>query len=280
MTAAPTGTMLDTTLARAIESAMAANLRAYVGAVDEIAPDVGAACIDVAGGVAAFTGIGSPLTTVKGVAPDLTGDDLDEIEALFSALGVAAVTIEAAPWLTADSQRVLAGRGYHVVDHEDVVAMTSVGSLSSAAERRTEPLQPEVWAELQLRCSEISETSTAGVLVAAASRLAGATNLGLADDRRWIACAQSVPYGAVAVLGNDATLPEARRRGAQAALIGDRLLALPPGTIAAAEVEPGGGSERNYLRGGFAVAYARRHFVSTASAPAGISDRARIGTRP
>ena len=76
----------------------------------------------------------------------------------------------------------------------------------------------------------------------------------------WIACAQVVRTGGdVVVFGNDGTGPGARGRGAQQALIIERLRALPAGTTAVAEVEPGGTSERNYLRCGFTIAYTRTH---------------------
>jgi hypothetical protein len=45
----------------------------------------------------------------------------------------------------------------------------------------------------------------------------------------------------VVIFGNDGTLPEARRQGAQTALIGERLAALPAGKIVMAEVAPGSG---------------------------------------
>jgi hypothetical protein len=52
---------------RRLEAAAGRNLADYVAALRRVAPELGAECIDIAGGVAAFTGIGSPLTTVKGV---------------------------------------------------------------------------------------------------------------------------------------------------------------------------------------------------------------------
>ena len=81
------------------------------------------------------------------------------------------------------------------------------------------------------------------------------------ENDRWIACAQSVTYDDVVIFANDATVPEARARGAQKALIEERLEAVPAGMIVTAEVAPGSGSERNYLRCGFRIAYARAHWV-------------------
>lgn len=47
-----------------IERAMARNLRDYNSAYAREHPNVDATSIDVAGGIAAFTGVESPLTTV------------------------------------------------------------------------------------------------------------------------------------------------------------------------------------------------------------------------
>ena len=63
----------------------------------------------------------------------------------------------------------------------------------------------------------------------------------------------------VAIFGNDATVPRARGRGAQTAIIQARLRAIAamPFSCAAAEVAAGSSSERNYLRCGFELAYKR-----------------------
>ena len=111
------------------------------------------------------------------------------------------------------------------------------------------------------RTSELPDESPTKELVIAAAHLPNAVLYGLRENDRWIACAQSVTYDDVAIFGCDGTMPEARRRGAQTTLIEDRLAALPAGKIVMAEVAPGSGSERNYLRCGFQIAYARTHFA-------------------
>ena len=118
---------------RAIEAAFADDLRAYVAALAAVAPDSGAACVDMASGVAAFTGEGSPLSTVKGVGPTLLADDVDAVESFAQAHGVPWLPIELAPWTTGEPDALLAARGYHVADHEDVVATTSAGSATTSA---------------------------------------------------------------------------------------------------------------------------------------------------
>jgi len=68
---APTGRRPDHEQMRKLEDAAADNLEDYVLAYGKVAPQLDAQCLRVASGVAAFTGIGSPLTTVKGASADL-----------------------------------------------------------------------------------------------------------------------------------------------------------------------------------------------------------------
>jgi hypothetical protein len=247
---------------RQIEHAVAGNLQDLVAAYRVVAPGAGAACIEVAGGVAGYTGIGSPLTTVKGTTSHLSPRDLDAIESFFEDRHATA-TIETAPWLSEESAHALRDRGYGVVGREDVVATISGAGLPAPV-LRVEAVPSHAWAEIQRRGSEWPEDGPVEDLVIAASRLPRAQLYGVSDKGRWIACAQSVSYMGVVIFGNDATLPDARRRGAQTALIQERLRALPAGTIAMAEVAPASGSERNYLRCGFRIAYTRLHYARIA----------------
>jgi hypothetical protein len=69
---------------------------------------------EVAGGVAAFTGIGSPLTTVKATGTRISPRDLHEIESFFHGHQATTVTIEMAPWLSEESKQILGEGGYSV----------------------------------------------------------------------------------------------------------------------------------------------------------------------
>lgn len=243
-----------------IENAVARNLQDYVAAHRQVDPQVGAECITVAGGVAAFTGLGSPLTTVKGAAAHLAPRDLDEIESFFLDHEATTVTIEMAPWLSAESKQTLCRRGYRQGGEENVMATTS-GTPRSGNAPRAEAIPAHAWPELMRRGFELPDASPTSVLVTAAAHLPNAQLYGIRDNDRWIACAQSIIYDDVVIFANDVTVPEARGKGAQTALIEARLKAVPTGMFAIAEVAPGSGSERNYLRCGFQVAYARTHYV-------------------
>lgn len=80
------------------------------------------------------------------------------------------------------------------------------------------------------------------------------------DDRTMaVAAAGGSIVNGVTLLFGDATLPEARGRGLQSALIRERLAraARAGCDLAMACVLPGSGSHRNYERAGFRLAYMR-----------------------
>ena len=248
----------NTELMDRIERVMARNLRDYVIALRQDVPELGAASIDVAGGVAAFSGAGSPLSTVKGAHAELSRRELETIESFFRGCGSRVVTVEVAPWPVGDVAELLLHFGYAPSGTEDVVV--ACGPSRGERIHSVEPVSADSWRRLMLSGDDASDPLPRQ-LVAAAARLPHATNYVMSDGGRFIAGAQSVLYDEFAVFGNDETKPEARRRGAQSALIAARLDALPPGVRAIAEVAPGSTSERNYLRRGFEIAYTRQHYT-------------------
>jgi GNAT superfamily N-acetyltransferase len=243
-----------------IETAVARNLAAYVAAYREVAPEVVAEAIEVAGGVAAYCGTDSPLTTVKGLGAQLGAGDCERIEQFFRQRSASAVTIECAPWLSESSCKMLEQRGYQVSLREHVVLRKRL--LPDEQTLQVESLPVEDWPEVMRRGFELPDTAAMGTLVNAAAVLEHAQLWGIRESAgTWIACAQSVTYDNVAIFGCDGTLPEARGRGAQRALIVHRLREIASEMLITAEVAPGSVSERNYLRCGFEVAYARTHYV-------------------
>jgi len=240
-----------------IERSAAQNLLDYVQAFQRVAPAIRATSISVAGGVAAYTGPGSPLTTVKGIGPSIRERDLDEIERFF---GKHEYTIEAAPWLDEKSLRLLADRGYKPSATEHVV-IREWQELTLEPHSQVGVLAPSPWSGLMRRGFELPDESPWRELTSAAAHREGATNLALpGPNGNWFACAQLAPCAGLWILGCDATLPEHRGQGAQTALIHQRLHIIPRAGLAVAEVAPGSASERNYLRCGFKLAHARTHF--------------------
>ncbi|WP_321472387.1 hypothetical protein [uncultured Paludibaculum sp.] len=255
--------MEDSTHIQTIEEAAARNLLDYVLAFQQWAPAVGAAALPCAGGVAAFTGAGSPLTTVKGAGPEISESEIDAAEWFFRRHRARRVVFECAPWLTADTLERLARRGYRPEGTEAVVVLPLPCEVEPAAPPVAE-LPEETWVRVFPAAFELPDDPLWPELARVAWRLPGARNLGVVDGEGLaMGCAQMVAAGGVAVLGNDGTLPGARGRGVQTALIRARVKRAVDEELrlAVAEVSQGSVSEKNYLRCGFGSGYVRTSWV-------------------
>ena len=138
----------NTELMDRIERVMARNLRDYVIALRQDVPELGAASIDVAGGVAAFSGAGSPLSTVKGAHAELSRRELETIESFFRGCGSRVVTVEVAPWPVGDVAELLLHFGYAPSGTEDVVV--ACGPSRGERIHSVEPVSADSWRRLML----------------------------------------------------------------------------------------------------------------------------------
>lgn len=242
-----------------IERTVSQNLKDFVSALKRISSDNRAGMIPCAGGVAAFTGVDSPLTTIKGAGPEIADSDIDEAIFFFDRNGEQSAKFELAPWVTDSSRKRLAARGFEEVGVEDVVVCQLPVAVPES--RFTiAPMEVTPWARLVATSAGLQDDASLFEVLQAAALLPDAVNLGVLDEgSTWISSAQIVPVNGVAIFGCDGTLPSARGRGAQSATIHERLrrAANSGYSWAIAEVEPGSTSERNYLRCGFHVAYGR-----------------------
>lgn len=236
-----------------VERAFGQNLRDYVQA------SRGGVAVDCAGGVAAYFGPDSPLTTVKGAGPGLGVADIEAVEEFFRRCGSEKAMFELAPWVSVEA---LKKRGYEIAGEEHVVVRRPPFE-AGAPLLDVDAVPAEDWPELQTRANQAADTSAWREIVAMCAALPGAMRFGVRDGREWIACAEAMPAGGAAIFGNDATCPPARGRGAQTATIQARLRAAAGlgFSWAVAEVAPGSTSERNYLRCGFEIAYRRAWLV-------------------
>lgn len=264
---------LSPELTELLERAAARNLVDYVSSYRGAYPALEATAMPLAGGTAAFTGDASPLTTIKGAGPDITDDQLELVEAFLRGRGARRIVLEAAPWITAPTLARLRHHGYQPGDAENVVICTETGRPGASASGdhdsqldllglQVEEVPAEEWPALMRAGFGLADDDVGGPLSVASAQLPRTRLLGVRDEQgAWIACAQASDCGAAMILGCDATIPRARGRGAQQALIRARLDLVRRGVVAVAEVSPGGGSERNYLRSGFSIAYQRRHYL-------------------
>ncbi len=242
-----------------IEAGAARNLLDYVQAFQLWAPKLAASAMPCAGGLAAYTGPDSPLTTVKGAGPEIQESEIDAAELFFRRNHARQVIFECAPWLTEATVERLTRRGYTVAGTEVVVAAALPCSVETPAHSPVELTQDD-WARVFPAAFALPAEGIWPLLARMAWRLPGAANLGVVDaDGQVMGCAQLVPAGRIAVFGNDSTLPAARGQGVQTALIRERLRRAMASEMqwAVAEVAGGSSSEKNYLRCRFERVYVR-----------------------
>lgn len=249
----------DLALARRLEAAEAANGFA-------MAPSFAGGCAEPhLGGCAFFAGPGSPISHAVGIgmAGPYTEAEFDSLEAFFASRNSACV-IDLCPMCDLSALEQVQRRGYRIAEFNNVMVRPLTYAdrwlLSPGVERTLdEPLwnrlvasgfsgQPDPPAELLSIMGRVTGFGEMSLL-----RIGGEAVGGAAHSIRQ----------QVALLYGDATLPGARGKGGQTALIAARLSrAAEAGCdLAMACVLPGSGSHRNYERAGFRLAYMRVNVI-------------------
>lgn len=271
--------LVDLRLSRRLERAEGLVNAAWVEARAELEPALGATWAERAGGVLLFDGVGSYLTQAfaLGLGEPLGEQELDGVEAFFRERG-AEPLLSISPLAGDTLLPRLVWRGYRPVELTGVLfrplAPTVVAPVEAGVRvRRVGPDETELWGEVAAR-GWGSESAEAAAFV----RRLGAVHARSRASFAFLAEHDGVPVAAgslrlaerVAVLSGAATLPEARRRGAQAALLGERLrFAAEQGCdLAMMCTAPGSDSQRNAERWGFRIAYTRIQWHQAAAAAA------------
>lgn len=260
--------LADLSLARRLERAEAdANAR-FVEARARVFPASGAAWIEVGGTYAMFDGPASPVTQTFGFGlftPPAAGD-LEAIERFFDERS-APVFHEVSPLADAGHIPLLNERGYQPFEFTSVlyrpIARRSdiAGANPAIRVRLTAPAEAEPWARTAaLGWSDVPEVAELVLELARITAARPETITFLAEhDGRPIATGALTMYEGIALLAGASTVPEARHRGAQLALLASRLAyAAEHGCdLAMMGALPGSGSQRNAERNGFRIAYTR-----------------------
>lgn len=261
--------LADIALSRRLERAEATAGARFVEARAKLFPDSGACWIDVAGAYALFDTPSSPVTQTFGLGlfDSIGGAELDRLEAFFRERG-APVFHEVSPLGDPSLLPLLTGRGHQPIEFTSVM-YRPVGELatSHANERiRVRPVRdgeealcarivadgwksehPELY-DFLLEIGNIN------------ARRAGVAWFFAELDGRPVGAGALVLHEGVALFGGACTIPEARRHGAQLALLDARLRygAEQGCDIAMISAGPvGGPSQRNAERHGFRIAYTR-----------------------
>lgn len=217
---------------------------------------------DVAGGIVAFAGAGSPLSeaTAIGVGAFVTPADVDGITSFYRERGcVPRITL--GPLSDPQLGALLARAGYVPVDFRNLL-VAEIDALEGERDPRIlETADPQAWGKASARAfadgAEPDEgMRMTGIFMAAS----GATALCACENGEIVAtaCLAMEPTG-IAALFAASTLPHARRKGWQRTMIRDRIARAKEAGMRHARVEatPLGESERNFRKLGFVPLYAR-----------------------
>jgi len=258
----------DASLARRLENAEAHGNISFIEARAKAFPNSGAKWIEVAGTHAMFDGIDSPVTQTfgLGISQRITPVDLGTIEHFFRYRG-AEVFHEVSPLADPSTFGLLTERGYRPIEFTNVLfrPISSDLRLAVAPNEKVDvhlrtAEEETVWSETALQgWSEFAELMDflrdMGKVHAKSESLGFLATL----NAKPIATGMMTIHGGVGLLAGASTIPEARRQGAQLALLEYRLrYAAEQGCdIAMIATLPGSASQRNAERHGFRIAYTR-----------------------
>jgi hypothetical protein len=249
----------DLDLARCIEAAEAAN----ASGCTSIHPE--AATLAVAGGYAVFVGADSPLSHAAGIglAGPVAESEIDRLEAFFRSRG-GKVTIELCPLADPGMVEMLGKRGYWITEFNNVLVkrLASTSVVLTPRVRLALTDEADKWSHtVGMGFFETAELTTEEMDVGRAiCAMPGAQCFLAATESGELAGGAALAiYGSLATLFADSTIARHRCTGLHRELIGARLNeAMAQGCeLATASTLPGSGSQRNYERMGFQVAYTR-----------------------
>ncbi len=263
--------LVDLDLSRRLEWTEACSNIQFVEARAQLSPETDAEWVEIAGASVMFDGADSPCTQTFGLGmrAEPQESDLAKIEAFYRQRG-APVFHEVSPLADIGVHQMLCRRGYQPVEMTSVLFRELAGSLAERLSREPhgklavrEVGRDELsnWARLSAAgWSEYAEY--AGLmyeLALVAATRHGSRSFVAEIEGQGVATAGLSIVDDVALLTGASTIVEARRQGAQRALLYERLaVAVDAGCrLAMMCALPGSTSQRNAEREGFRIAYTR-----------------------
>jgi GNAT superfamily N-acetyltransferase len=258
----PSFSTSDLALARRMEETEAVNAFHFGRAARDGKVEVERIC----DGCAMFAGVGSPLTHAMGIgmAGPVSDDEFDRLEEFFQERGSPAL-IDLCPMADMTVIENVTRRGYKVLEFNNLLlhclnsndaewAWPDDVDITAAEED-----EEREWCELLVKGFSGGGEASKEMVDMVLSLPAGGTSLFAHMGGDAVGTAGVSMHNGVALLFADSTLPEARGRGVQQALIRERLKMAARGGCewAMACVLPGSGSHRNYERCGFDLFYMR-----------------------
>jgi GNAT superfamily N-acetyltransferase len=261
----------DRNLAARIELAEAQNAERMARLAAEAFPQ--SSFCPIAGGVAIFTGLGSPMTHAMGIGMtgSVTEEELERIESFYRERGSSCL-IDLCPMAHDSVIAFVQNRPYRIIEFNNILVRaikpdeqfaSDDGAIHYAGQD-----ERELWARtVGEGFSEHLALSDEQVSLMATIAKDTYCLLGRDAGERFVGGAGLAIQNHTALFIGDAVLPAFRRQGWQSRLIRERLgIAQRNGCdLAAVSVLPGSGSHRNYERAGFRLIYMRvnlsREFV-------------------
>jgi GNAT superfamily N-acetyltransferase len=263
---------VDIALSRKLEATEGHSNAAFVEARARLEPTVSASWRDIGGTYALFDGVGSPLTQTFGLGMFSTPDSaqLEELETFFADRG-ASVFHEVSPLANPSLLSLLTDRGYRPVELTSLLYQPLVDRHLPPTEPASGIITRRIDRENADDADHWADVAAEGwgdtPEIAAFARALGRVNARAADthcflaelDGRTIGAGAMHVHDGVALLAGASTIPDARRRGGQRALLAARLrFATDAGCdLAMMGAAPGSASQRNAERQGFRIAYTR-----------------------
>lgn len=239
-----------------------AGIRCAIATVQRLYPEIGAAYLEIAGGIISYTGPKSPLSEAYGVGADvpISDDDIARITEFYGARGVKA-RIYASPLSHPTLTTALTAAGYTPLEYVNVLASNDFEPSAKRDDRIVPSSDFAAWADASTQAfshdgdERSADTRIATILVqsdgvlAFEARVDGAIAATAAMDLR-DGCATFFAGSTVAAF---------RGRGLHTALVRERIARARDGgaQFMRATALPGSTSERNFRRSGFVTLYTR-----------------------
>lgn len=239
-----------------------AGIRVGIETIKRLYPEARAESIDVAGGLVAFTGIGSPLSQAYGIAASSPVNDREIalITAFYESRG-AVPRVFVSPLADASLGRTLASAGYEPSEYENVLASDAFEPHAHSDDRIAVAADLDAWARASTQGFMDVETLKPGddriAVVLASSE--GVRPLEARKAGTVVATAAMDVRGECSAFFAGSTLRAFRGCGWHLALIRDRIArAREAGAhFMRATARPASASERNFHRCGFVTLYTR-----------------------
>jgi hypothetical protein len=256
----------DLTLSQRLERAEAHAGARYVEAQARVFPESGARWIEVAGAYAMYDSPASPVTQTFGLGlfQSVTTTELEQLESFFLERR-APVFHEVSPLAGQPLAALLSERSYQPAEFTSVMYRPLSRDVNPTASRIR--VRPMAWDEGDLWTQVAAQGWSEFPAVAEYLRESGSMATQREDATSFLGDLDGKPvavgvlclHRGVALLAGACTIPEARRQGAQLALLESRLrfAAEHDCDIAMMCAAPGSASQRNAERHGFRIAYTR-----------------------